>query len=73
MVSTARAGRQVAVWSSSRMLTDVVRAGGVHKAGGSVLHLNVHGQVAGVHIVGGILGQREIQHRVGVAVGQGSG
>ena len=55
------------------MLTDVVRAGGVHKAGGSVLHLNVHGQVAGVHIVGGILGQREIQHRVGVAVGQGSG
>ena len=55
------------------MLTDVVRAGGVHKAGGSVLHLHVHGQVAGVHIVGGILGQRDIQHRVGVAVGQGSG
>ena len=76
MVRTARAGRQVRFGLLdggaffSEALTDVVRAGGVHKAGGTVLDLDVHRQITSVDVIDGIPVQRDLLHRVRIAVDQ---
>ncbi len=63
-------GRLIFLAEPAEAFADVVRAGGIHKAGRAVLDLDVHGQIAGVHIIDGILVQRGDPHRVRVAVDQ---
>ena len=74
MVSTARAGRQVAVWSSSLSQPKDSQTwsgqGESTKRGCAVLNADMDGEIAGVHIIVGVRFEGKDQLGVGVAMDQ---
>ena len=63
-------GRLILLRDPAKAFADVVRAGGINEPCRAVLDLDVHRQIAGVDVIDGILVQRDLLHRVRIAVGQ---